>query len=137
MHLKQLFTSALICGLFSLSSLQLAANSAVKAPLAWILPDKVSLSLTASPPLANRKLASLTLTPEGASPWVPVAFDALMPEHKHGMNVEPSVPTLKGQAYEIRGVKLHMPGAWLLRLRVKHQQTGEERWLERPLLIPF
>ena len=52
------------------------------------------------------------------------SFNASMPKHKHGMYVKPSVPKLlssdkKGRTYKIDGVKLHMPGLWLLDLKIK------------------
>ena len=52
------------------------------------------------------------------------AFNASMPKHKHGMYVKPSTPKLissgkDGRTYKIDGVKLHMPGLWLLELKIK------------------
>lgn len=108
------------------------------APLKpWLLPDQKSLIMSAEPPLEARKLSTLKLEPEPGSAWVPLAFDATMPAHKHGMNVAPSAPEARGEAFFIQGVKLHMPGAWLLRLKLRHKQSGEERWIEQTFLVPF
>ena len=63
------------------------------------------------------------------------SFNASMPKHKHGMFVKPSAPKLissgsKGRTYKIDGVKLHMPGLWLLDLKIK--KKSEEIDLQVP-----
>ena len=42
---------------------------------------------------------------------VEVVFDAEMPHHGHGMNVEPRV-TREGNDWLVQGILLHMPGRW-------------------------
>lgn len=42
---------------------------------------------------------------------VEVVFDAEMPHHGHGMNVEPRV-TRRDDVWLVEGVLLHMPGRW-------------------------
>ena len=42
---------------------------------------------------------------------VEVVFDAEMPHHGHGMNVEPRV-TRAGNDWLVEGILLHMPGRW-------------------------
>ena len=41
-----------------------------------------------------------------------VKLDAQMPEHKHGMNYQPSVKPMGGGRYRSEGWLLHMPGRW-------------------------
>lgn len=48
-----------------------------------------------------------------------VSFDAVMPEHKHGMFVKPVISYLKSGATQIDGVKLHMKGLWEFRFEWK------------------
>ncbi|MAD19301.1 MAG: hypothetical protein CMJ52_03655 [Planctomycetaceae bacterium] len=42
---------------------------------------------------------------------VEVVFDAEMPHHGHGMNVEPRVTRGEG-GWSVEGILLHMPGRW-------------------------
>jgi hypothetical protein len=41
-----------------------------------------------------------------------IRIDAVMPEHKHGMNYRPSVPALGNGRFRAEGLLLHMPGTW-------------------------
>jgi hypothetical protein len=55
---------------------------------------------------------------------------ATMPEHGHGMNVEPRVLPRADGSYRVRGMLLHMGGRWELALHVVepgrfHQATFE------------
>lgn len=43
-----------------------------------------------------------------------LAFDARMPEHRHGMRVVPEVRELGEGRFRVEGARLHMPGAWEL-----------------------
>lgn len=38
--------------------------------------------------------------------------DAWMPEHRHGMNYQPSIKHLGGERYRAEGLLFHMPGRW-------------------------
>lgn len=59
--------------------------------------------------------ASADATPvEGAIVWVRGA----MPEHGHGMNVEPRSTELGDGLYRVRGMLLHMAGHWELGIDV-------------------
>ncbi len=124
---------------FALSAGAYAAAPAGEPDLILILPDQVPLEVRGSPPLPAKKLSSVTLrvTQGGASPWQPIAFDAEMPAHKHGMVVAPSSPRALTEAglYEVLGVKLHMVGAWEVKVKVKHAKSGEEQWINRSLLV--
>ena len=67
--------------------------------------------------LASRKLASLKVNLKGKGKLLKI--DARMPEHNHGMNVKPKIIELKAeQAYRVDGMKLHMPGDWVLYLEL-------------------
>jgi hypothetical protein len=43
-----------------------------------------------------------------------VRVDAHMPEHRHGMNYQPSVAALGNGRYRAEGLMFHMPGRWEL-----------------------
>jgi len=40
--------------------------------------------------------------------------DAIMPEHGHGMNVQPAIKSLGGGRFRAEGLLFHMPGKWEL-----------------------
>lgn len=42
------------------------------------------------------------------------SFDARMPEHNHGMVTKPVIKNVSGSEFTVDGVKLHMPGKWVL-----------------------
>lgn len=42
--------------------------------------------------------------------------DATMPEHRHGMNYQPSLQALGGGRWRAEGLMFHMAGRWELRL---------------------
>ena len=42
-----------------------------------------------------------------------------MPAHAHGLPTTPQVQSLGGGRYLIEGLKFHMPGAWVVALRIK------------------
>ena len=106
--------------------------------LSFKLPDQMSVQLDSQPGLDTRKVSRLNLRWPSESAWTPIAFDAEMPDHKHGMNVKASAPEKVPGAdlvYQVEGVKLHMPGLWILRLQVKNR-TGEVRWVDTPYQLP-
>jgi hypothetical protein len=47
----------------------------------------------------------------GAAP-LELRIDAVMPEHKHGMNYRPTVAALGNGRFRAEGLLLHMPGMW-------------------------
>jgi hypothetical protein len=102
------------------------------------LPDQSTVQLESQPGLEARKVSRLNLRWPSESAWTPIAFDAEMPDHKHGMNVKASAPQkVPGTplVYQVEGVKLHMPGLWVLRLQVKNQ-AGEVKWVDTPYQLP-
>lgn len=62
-----------------------------------------------------------------------VEFNATMPAHKHGMNVTPKTTAEQSGTFRIDGIKLHMPGEWVLSFKVKH--GVEDQLIEVPLTI--
>jgi hypothetical protein len=56
--------------------------------------------------------------------------DAVMPEHKHGMNYRPTVTALGNGRFRAEGLLLHMPGLWEFSFDVRaanKQETLRER----------
>ncbi|MBK7080614.1 MAG: hypothetical protein IPH55_07620 [Betaproteobacteria bacterium] len=47
-----------------------------------------------------------------AVPAPPLAVDATMPEHRHGMNYRPTVVARGTGIYRADGLMFHMPGRW-------------------------
>jgi hypothetical protein len=56
--------------------------------------------------------------------------DAVMPEHKHGMNYRPRVTTLGNGRFRAEGLLLHMPGTWEFSFDVRGT-AGDEVVRER------
>lgn len=42
-----------------------------------------------------------------------------MPAHAHGLPTIPTVTSLGGGRYRVDGLKFHMPGAWIVAVRIK------------------
>jgi hypothetical protein len=62
----------------------------------------------------------LAVCPRGdAPPPETVRVDALMPEHRHGMNYAPAVTAEADGRYRADGLLLHMPGRWELVFEVR------------------
>ena len=57
-----------------------------------------------------------------------VAVDAVMPEHKHGMNYQPVVKKSAGNTWRATGLMFHMPGRWQFAFEVD-TGSGRERVL--------
>ena len=53
-------------------------------------------------------------------------FDAVMPEHRHGMVTKPKINALSSTEYLIEGVKLHMPGKWQFNLNFVHGKSATQ-----------
>ena len=45
-------------------------------------------------------------------------FDAVMPDHNHGMVTKAVIQKKSDAGYTVDGVKLHMPGKWILEFKV-------------------
>jgi hypothetical protein len=70
----------------------------------------------------------------GALPPRTLAVDAVMPEHRHGMNYRPTVTVLGPGRYRAEGLLFHMPGRWDLLFDVD-TGSGTER-LTATLRLP-
>jgi hypothetical protein len=67
------------------------------------------------------------------APGVVLSVDALMPEHNHGMNTEPTIKSNSNGSFDVSGLLFHMPGKWELYFDIK-----DGRYLERaqvPILL--
>lgn len=49
-------------------------------------------------------------------PGVDLAVSAAMPEHQHGMTLEPRVRQTGEGSFEVEGMLFHMPGRWWVQL---------------------
>ena len=54
-----------------------------------------------------------------------LTVDALMPEHRHGMNYKPGVKPISPSAWRADGLLLHMPGKWEFVFGVRTEGTTE------------
>jgi len=83
-----------------------------------------------SAPVAVNTLQTwvLTLTDPGGHPiadaQVEVAGD--MPEHGHGLPTVPQVRSLGSGRYLLEGLKFHMPGWWVVKVRVTTVSSTDE-----------
>lgn len=59
------------------------------------------------------------------APPAHVRVDAVMPEHRHGMNYRPVVTALGAGRYRAEGLMLHMPGRWEFSFDVRSPQGAE------------
>lgn len=80
----------------------------------------LSVEVHASPSFQEKKMTTVLLKIAGKSNAKVKSFDAEMPEHMHGMITKATPPKYdnKKKGYIVKGVKLHMPGHWLLKLKV-------------------
>ena len=51
--------------------------------------------------------------------------DAVMPEHKHGMNYRPTVTAIGDGRFRAEGLLLHMPGLWEFSFDVRGRAGNE------------
>ena len=111
-----------ICSLLSLST-----NAAPKET-SYLSQIKIKsgghVMIKADKQVPKMKLGSVYVTITKDCQCSLESFDATMPQHKHGMFVTPSTPkviesTDKDTTYKVEGVKLQMPGSWLLLVNIK------------------
>jgi hypothetical protein len=98
---------------------------------------RVLLLPDAEPPPLNRMHAWNLLLQDAAGQPLSGAllqFDGGMPAHNHGLPSAPQVlPLARPGHYRIEGLRFHMPGAWELRLQIRHE--GREDVLQWPLQL--
>ncbi len=51
------------------------------------------------------------------------SFDAVMPQHRHGMVTTARISETGFQEYLIEGVKLHMPGDWQINVQLQNENA--------------
>lgn len=54
-----------------------------------------------------------------------VRVDAIMPEHRHGMNYRPTLERLDNGHWRARGFLFHMPGDWELLFDLRMDERAE------------
>jgi hypothetical protein len=54
-----------------------------------------------------------------------VRVDAVMPEHKHGMNYRPTVTAVGDGRFRAEGLLLHMPGLWEIKFDLRRAGASE------------
>ena len=70
-----------------------------------------------------------TLCPKaGAGTVTAFKVDASMPDHRHGMNYQPSMVRQRDNAYTASGLMFHMPGRWQFAFEID-SGDGHERIL--------
>lgn len=99
----------------------LASTATHACPLAapTLVKDGVQVAwkVDGSPVTVGRHFAiALRVCPADA---VLARVDAVMPEHRHGMNYRPSVKQVAPGEWRAEGLLFHMPGRWELRLAVR------------------
>ena len=94
------------------------------------------LIVKSSPHLSTRKMSKVILNYIGKKPLQVLSFDAEMPDHNHGMIVKPTAPKPYGKgerSFLIEGVKLHMPGSWVL--KIKTMVNGSTKEIRHPFNV--
>ncbi len=59
-----------------------------------------------------------------------LSVDGRMPEHRHGMNVEPIITRLGPGAFRVEGMLFHMPGRWEVHFDLSRGGLTERAWME-------
>jgi hypothetical protein len=54
-----------------------------------------------------------------------IRVDAVMPDHKHGMNYRPTVTRVSDGVFRAEGMLLHMPGVWEISFDVRGEGQSE------------
>ena len=101
-----------------------ANGAAANATTAWSRQHLFRASYVSSPspvPVLSIHAWTVTLVDANERPVEDARITVLggMPAHSHGLPTTPQVKSLGGGRYLIEGLKFHMPGAWVVALRVK------------------
>lgn len=62
---------------------------------------------------------------QGDADGLALAFDAVMPDHGHGMNTLPEVEATGAGTFRVEGLLFHMPGDWEIHIDVTRDETTE------------
>ncbi len=119
-----------------LAGLALAAGSAgacpIEGPAMRSGEVQAAWAVAGTPIAVGRHFAlEVQVCPDGATL---ARVDAVMPEHRHGMNYRPSLKLLGAGRWRAEGLMFHMPGRWELRLDVDH--AGQRVRLAQPVVLP-
>lgn len=61
---------------------------------------------------------------------VSLSVDGRMPEHRHGMNVDPIVTKTGPGSFRVEGMLFHMPGRWEIHFDLTRGGMTERAWYE-------
>jgi len=93
-----------------------ACGEALGAPTDRVANARYEIVFAARPdPIAIGKHFALDIAVcprEGAPEPTSLRVDAVMPDHRHGMNYRPEVIARGAGAYRADGLMFHMPGRW-------------------------
>jgi hypothetical protein len=87
-----------------------------------VFADGVSLTFRPDPPavvLGEPFGVDLAACHAAGRPVQIVRIDAQMPEHRHGMNYEPSLRAMDNGRARADGLLFHMPGRWQFSFEIK------------------
>jgi hypothetical protein len=107
---------------------------AVPAQTRTVLTDEGSFRVTYKPspdpiPLNEHFSLGVGVTPYAESDSLPegltIEAEAIMPEHAHGMTVQPEVGDRGHGSFEVEGMLFHMPGKWEIYIDVMHNGVTE------------
>jgi hypothetical protein len=127
-----------LLGVLASGAVVLPAAAAGPAPTAAATPDpsttrwsrnrsfQVSyVSEPSPPPLLTVHSWTVTIRDAAGTPVPDARVTVLggMPAHGHGFPTSPQIKELGGGRYLIEGLKFHMPGAWVVGLRIKAGTT--------------
>lgn len=110
--------SAAVGGLLFGHGAALACGESLGSPTRQIENAQVRLVYRSTPnpiPVGRHFTLDFAVCPldPAASP-TELRVNASMPEHKHGMNYQPTVAARGGGQYRAEGLMFHMPGRWEL-----------------------
>lgn len=90
--------------------------------------DKIAVQVSSLPSLQEKKVSTVRLKVLGSKKVKVLSFDAEMPDHDHGMITKATAPQWQKatKEFEVKGVKLHMPGHWLLKVKIEMNGKSSE-----------
>lgn len=137
--------AGLVVGVIANGALALTSMSAIAAPPSprstaspIAAPDQATTRWTRNrsfqvsyvsepspPPLLTVHSWTVTILDAAGKPVPDARITVLggMPAHGHGFPTSPQIKELGGGRYLIEGIKFHMPGAWVVGLRIKAGTT--------------
>lgn len=130
--------AGLAVGLLLFSDVAVACGESLGTGTRQLSDEKTHLVYKTVPevPVVGRHFVlDIALCPRGkAGAPATLRVDAHMPEHKHGMNYQPSVSRVSPGLYRADGLMFHMPGRWELVFEL-HSASGAVHRLTQRLTI--